>query len=61
VLLKLLLGSQNCSIDVEAAQQSSVLRLNVVREDLDSEVAHAHLSVEVLELALDHNVERLEQ
>ena len=30
-------------------------------EDLDGEVAHAHLAVEVLELALYHNVERLEE
>lgn len=53
--------SQNCSIDVEATQKGPVLCLDVVGEDLDGEVAHAHLSIEVLELALDHDVERLEQ
>ena len=54
-------GSQNCSVDVKSAQQSPILGLDVVRENLDCEVAHAHLPVKVLELALHHNVEGLEQ
>jgi hypothetical protein len=32
-----------------------------VRENLDGEITHAALSVEVLELALDHNVECFEE
>ena len=53
--------SQNCFVDVQSAEQGPVLCLDVVREDLDGEVAHAHLSVEVFELALHHDVECLEK
>ncbi len=55
------LVSQNCSIDVEAAKQGAILGLHIVREDFDGEISHAHLSIEVLKLAFDHNVERFEQ
>ena len=53
--------SQNCFIDVKATKECAVLCLHIVREHFHGEVAHAHLSVKVLELALDHDVERLEQ
>ena len=53
--------SKNCSIDVEAAEQGTILCLHIVWEDFDRKISHSHLSIEVLELAFDHNVERLEQ
>jgi len=59
-VLRHALSQQNCSIDVETAEKGAIFSLDVVGEDLDGEVPHAHLSIEVLELALHHDVECLE-
>jgi hypothetical protein len=55
------LGISELFVDVEATKKSSIFGLDIVGEDFDGEISHSHLSIEVFELAFDHNIESLEQ